>query len=104
MPSENMEMKADIRQIRDDVTKLQIGVARIDDLVSRLDKIESSQSKAAADLAAIVSRSSTHGKLIEKWMPWVIAVLASGGLVSSEMLGVARTVAIETPVVVAPAE
>ena len=90
------QMGADIRQIREDVTRLQISVSRIDDLSRRLDTIESVQAKRAENIAALVARDHQSTiKIAEKWFPWILAFLASGGLVSSEMLGV-RTPATAT--------
>jgi len=97
MPTD--QMGADIRQIRDDVTKLQISVSRMDDLSRRLESIETVQAKSAESIGVLVARDQQGGiKIAEKWFPWILAFLASGGLVSSEMLGVRAATAIATPI------
>ena len=100
------QMGADIRQIREDVTRLQIAVSRIDDLSRRLDTIEQVQAKSAENIAALVAREHQGSiKIADKWFPWILAFLASGGLVSSEMLGVrSHAAATAAPVLPAPIE
>tara|TARA_Y100001973_G_scaffold104039_1_gene172795 strand:- start:277 stop:600 length:324 start_codon:yes stop_codon:yes gene_type:complete len=98
------QMGADIRQIREDVTRLQISVSRIDDLSRRLDTMEQVQAKSAENIAKLVARDhQSTVKIAEKWFPWILAFLASGGLVSSEMLGVRTHAASAAPVALPPA-
>ena len=97
MPTD--QLGADIRQIRDDVTKLQISVSRIDDLARRLESIETVQA-----IGVLVARDTGGGiKIAEKWFPWILAFLASGGLVGTEMLGVRAATSPVAPIpIVAP--
>ncbi len=80
-PIDQMSFAADVRQIRDAVTQLQISVSKIDDLVTRLDRVELQQKEAATERSKILNGQSNSQRL-ERYFPWIIAFLASGGMLT----------------------
>jgi hypothetical protein len=105
-PMDQISVAADVRQIRDAVTQLQISVSKIDDLVTRLDRVEIQQKEAATEMAKFVNNQSNNGKLLQQYFPWIIAFLASGGMLTdgvvSAVTGPPSQVAIESLEVLDP--
>jgi len=85
--SELAEVKADIRQIRDTLVTVQVGLGRFSDIGGRLEKIESNQVSQASQLSEVIASSRSHAKLVERFLPWIVAILCSGGLISGQVLG-----------------
>ena len=85
--SEIAEVKADIRQIRDTLVTVQVGLGRFADIGGRLEKIEANQVSQASQIAEVIASSRSHAKLVERFLPWIVAILCSGGLISGQVLG-----------------
>ena len=85
--SELAEVKADIRQIRDTLVTVQVGLGRFSDIGGRLEKIEANQVSQASQIAEVIASSRSHAKLVERFLPWIVAILCSGGLISGQVLG-----------------
>ncbi len=85
------EIRAELRHLRETLAGVQVSVGRIEDLANRLDKIERNQEQTAKSLAEMNAQHRSTAKLMERWLPWLVAILASGGLFGSEMLNSAPT-------------
>ena len=75
----------EIKSLADGQTKILVQLGQLHTLPVRVEKLEENQASMMASLAATVHSHRTIGRVIERYAPWVIAVLL-GGKVGADMV------------------